>query len=521
MSGVDADPDPDLTALLREPSAPSGDGERTQGEDHFRALVAHLQQVFWMQDADRGILFVSPAYETIWGRTCQSVHDDYQSFLDSIHPEDRERVLAAMTHSHGANEEFRILRPDGTVRWIWARSYPLPANDGPPKRFAGIAEDITERKATEKERQRLAAIIEYSDDAVVTISVGGIVIGWNQGAERYYGYTAEEMIGHSILVLFPTDRYAEYLQVLKSIKTGETLPAHDTVRRRKDGSFINVSLGITPIEAREGEITGASKIAHDISRIKALELQLAHAQKMEVMGQLAGGIAHDFNNLLTAILGYTEVLLDKFDEHGPHHRDLQQIRNSATLASHLTNQLLAFSRQQTLQPVVVDLNEVVTNTAALLRRLIGSQIALTLSLGESLGRLKVDPGQLEQVIMNLALNARDAMPHGGQLRITTTNADVDPLLFKQLRLRHSDSESQFVVMVVSDTGTGMDANTRRRIFEPFFTTKPQGKGTGLGLATVHGIVTQSRGAIWVESEPGVGTTFTIYLPRTDEIASPA
>lgn len=519
MSGADTDLDPDLTALLRERSAPSGDRARTQGEDHFRALLLHLQQVFWMQDADRGILFVSPAYETIWGRTCQSVHDDYRSFLDSIHPEDRDRVLEAMKHSHGADEEFRILRPDGALRWIWARSYPLPAEHGPPRRFAGIAEDITARKTAEQEGLRLAAIIECSDDAVVTISVDGIVIGWNQGAEQYYGYTAEEMIGHPILILFPPDRYEEYLQILKNVRTGERLPAYDTVRRRKDGTFINVSLGITPIEARDGEITGASKIAHDITRIKALEAQLVEAQKMEVMGQLAGGIAHDFNNLLTAILGYTELLLPAFEAHAQHHQDLEQIRKSATLASHLTNQLLAFSRQQTLQPIVVDLNELVTSTATLLRRLIGEDVELTLALGEPLGRLKVDPGQIEQVIMNLALNARDAMPRGGQLRIQTMNADVDDHFFKRLGIRDPDAGRRFVALVVSDTGTGMDATTRRRVFEPFFTTKPKGKGTGLGLATVHGIVNQSRGAIWVASEPGEGTTFTIYLPVTDETKS--
>jgi two-component system cell cycle sensor histidine kinase/response regulator CckA len=519
MSGADANVDPDLTALLREPSAPSGDRKGTQGEDHFHALLSRLQQVFWMQDADRGILYVSPAYETIWGRTCQSVHDDYGSFLESIHPDDRARIMAAMMHSHGADEEFRILRPDGELRWIWARSYPLPEEHGPSKRFAGIAEDITARKAGETERLRLAAIIECSDDAVVTITVDGIVIGWNQGAEHYYGYTAEEMIGHPILVLFPPDRYQEYLQILRNIRSGERLPTYDTVRRRKDGSLINVSLGMTLVEARDGEIAGASKIAHDISRIKALEAQLVEAQKMEVMGQLAGGIAHDFNNLLTAILGYTELLLPEFEGQPQHLKDLEQIRKSATLASHLTHQLLAFSRQQALQPIVVDMNELVTSTAMLLRRLIGEDITLTLTLGESLGRVKIDPGQIEQVIMNLAINARDAMPSGGQLRIQTTNADVDDLFFKRLGIRGPDAGRHFVGLIVSDTGTGMDAVTRRRIFEPFFTTKPKGKGTGLGLATVHGIVSQSRGAIWAESEPGQGTTFRIYLPRTDEIKS--
>ena len=519
----DPDPlDPDFTALLRERSGPRDDPSRTQGEDHFRALLMHLQQVFWMRDADRGILYISPAYETIWGRTCQSVHDDHASFLESIHVEDRDRVIAAMRGSHGADEEFRILRPDGELRWVRARSYPLPAAHGPPRRFAGIAEDITARKAAEKERSRLAAIIESSEGAVVSISLDGIVIGWNQGAEHFYGYTAEEILGHSILILFPPDRYQEYLQVIRNVKRGESLPAYDTVRRRKDGSLINISLGISPIESRDGEITGASEVAHDITRIKTLEAQLINAQKMEVLGQLAGGIAHDFNNLLTTILGYTELLAPDFEPQSRHHQDLEQIRKSATLASHLTAQLLAFSRQQVLQPIVVDLNALLTGTVTLLRRLIGEDIELTLDLDKSLGRVKVDPSQTEQVIMNLVVNARDAMPRGGRLTIATTNIEVDAQFFRRQDMHSPDDTRKFVVLMVTDTGTGMDASTQERIFQPFFTTKPKGRGTGLGLATVYGVVNQSRGAILVESQPGEGTTFKVYLPRTDEpVATPA
>lgn len=513
MSSPDSPVPDDLTALLREPSAPLDDPARTQGEDHFQALLLHLQQVFWMQDSERGILYVSPAYETIWGRTCQSLQDDFSSFRDAFHPDDRDRILEAMRSVHGADEQFRILRPDGELRWIHARSYPLPAQEGNQRRFAGIAEDITVRKLAQLEQSRLAAIIESSDDAIVTISVDGIVIGWNQGAEEYYGYTAEEIVGRSILILFPPDRYQEYLQVIRSVRSGEPCPPYDTVRRRKDGTLINVSLGISPIEARDGEITGASKVSHDITRIKALEAQLANMQKMEVLGQLAGGVAHDFNNVLTTILGYTELLSPDFDPQSRQFADLEQIRKAATIARQLTAQLLAFSRQQVLQPVVIDVNALVTGTVGLLRPLIGENVDLTLALDSSPLRVKVDPTQTEQVIMNLVVNARDAMPQGGRLAIATAGVEVDAAF---LRTHGLTGAKQFALLTVADTGTGMDARTKARIFQPFFTTKPKGHGTGLGLATVYGVVNQSRGAIVVESEPGQGTTFKVYLPVTAE-----
>jgi len=372
--------------------------------------------------------------------------------------------------------------------------------------------DITERKAAEKERSRLAAIIEYSSDAIVTKTANGIVIGWNQGAEQQYGYMAEEMIGRSISILFPADHQEEYLRIMKKVRNGETVPSFDTVRRCKDGTLINVTVGITPIEAHHGDAVVVTKHRHDIILIKKLEAQFIEAQKMEVIGHLVVGVAHDFSNILAIILGYSEVAMGKLEADHAIRRDLATIGAAAERAVGLIRQLLIFSRKQTVQPIVLDINEVLKDLDKMLLRLIDENIEMTIVPGKPIGPVKADSGYIGQVLMNMVVNARDAMPNGGKLTIATNNITLDE--------NHAQTHSgaipgDYVMLSVSDTGTGMTDEVKAHLFEAFFTTKPKGKGTGLGLATCQTVVQQSGGHIGVESKVGLGTTFNIYLPRVE------
>lgn len=498
------------TEASRAPFAPSFNSATHESEAQFRELMAHLRQVFWIRNAaDTATLYVSPAYEEIWGRSRASLYDGSHSFLDSIHPGDRPRVFEAMSATHeneGYEEEYRIIRPDGTVRWIWARSYPVRAANGDVQRYAGIAEDVSERKSAEKERARLAAIIELTEDSIVNITLEGVIIGWNGGAERKYGYTAEEIIGCSIACLIPLDQRESYFDMMKKVRRGEVVPEYDTVRRRKDGTLVNLSIGLAPIESREGEIVGVSKIGHDISRVKSLEAQLIEAQKMALVAQLASGITHDFNNILAIVLGYSELMMESLAAEDPMRTCAAAIRHATMRGTGLTRQLLVFNRKETIQPVFLDLNEVIRDVQKMLRRLIDENIIFTVNLDEQIGGIRSDRGYVEQVLMNLVTNGRDAMPRGGNLRITTSDVAY-------AYTQAGEVAGDYVMLSVSDTGCGMTEEVKSKLFEPFFTTKPRGAGTGLGLSTCKTIVDQAGGHIDVESELGKGTTFNIYFPR--------
>ncbi len=366
-----------------------------------------------------------------------------------------------------------------------------------------------------EQRLQLAAIVESSEDAIIGCSLAGLITIWNPGAERLFGYSAAEVIGQltSTNARLP---WPEELKALKRVRRGEFVPPFETRRRRKDGTEVHVSVSISPIRERDGRITGASLICRDVSERKRLEQQVLQAQKMEAIGQLAGGVAHDFNNLLTVINGYSDLLLNHFPSGDPMRQLLVEIYRAGERAGTLTRQLLAFSRKQVLEPKVLDLNAVVTDTQYLLRRLIGEDIILTFVPSPTAGRVKVDPGQLEQVLMNLAVNARDAMPRGGRITIETKGTTLDE---NSARRHLMPPAGEYAMLAISDTGCGMDDATKARLFEPFFTTKGPDKGTGLGLATVYGIVKQSGGAIEVHSELGRGTTFHIFLPQVREPVS--
>ncbi len=359
---------------------------------------------------------------------------------------------------------------------------------------------------------RLAAVVQSSDDAIVSKDLDGTIRSWNRAAERIFGYTAAEMVGSSVFRLIPPELHDEEHTLLARIRTGEHVAHYETTRVRKDGQRILVSLTLSPLYDREGHLIGASTIKRDVTAQRALENQLQQAQRMEAVGRLAGGIAHDFNNLLTVIGGLSSMTAQRLAAGSSERQNLEQILRAAERATALTQQLLTFSRRQLADIRILDLNDIITGLESLLRRLIGEHITLQVTRTYDVGRVRGNQAQMEQVVMNLVLNARDAMRQGGILSLATQNVDVTDLFGReQLRL----PPGPYVMLSVSDTGAGMDAVTQASIFEPFFTTKKAGEGTGLGLATVHAIVQQAGGAIYVYSEPGIGSTFKVYFPRVD------
>jgi PAS domain S-box-containing protein len=369
--------------------------------------------------------------------------------------------------------------------------------------------DVTESRATEQRLRQMAAIVESSQDAILSEDLNGIILSWNPGAEKIFGYAAPEAIGRSARMLLLPDAPDDVAANLSRVREGVSW-TQETERRCKDGRRIEVALTVSPIRDQAGQVVGAAAIARDITERKRLEAQLLHSQKMEAVGRLAGGVAHDFNNLLSIIVGYAYLIRSSIPEDEPLRNAADEIMSASDKASALTRQLLAFSRKQVMRPEVLDLNEVMAGIGKILPRLLGEDVDLRMVPGAALHHVKADPGQVEQVIMNLVVNARDAMPAGGKLTLETNNVSF---VGEEAR-QHGVQAGDYVMLAVSDTGHGMDAETRVRIFEPFFTTKEAGKGTGLGLATVYGIVNQSNGHIWVYSEPGQGTTFKIYLPAT-------
>jgi PAS domain S-box-containing protein len=366
-----------------------------------------------------------------------------------------------------------------------------------------------------EERYRL--VTENIADGVLLFDLDGRLVLANRSAERITGYSQEDLRGRSILTLLTRDDAKIAHARMESARDSQEMsPLVEFELVQKDGRRVLVELHVASV-MKNGLPVGRLAVARDISERRSLEDQLRQAQKMEGIGQLAGGIAHDFNNLLTAIGGRCYLVLDQLAPDNPMRRDLEIVQGAAQRAGRLTHQLLAFSRKQILAPRVLDLNAMVADIEPLLQRLIGEDIEVTTTLGLELGSVKADPGQIEQVIINLAVNARDAMPQGGRLTLQTADVTLDEAY---ARVHASVEPGRYVMLAVGDTGHGMDATTQARIFEPFFTTKEVGKGTGLGLATVYGIVKQSNGHIAVESAPDQGATFKIYLPSVDAPPTP-
>lgn len=373
------------------------------------------------------------------------------------------------------------------------------------------------RRARRSAEEKYRAIFENAVEGIFQSTPEGRFISVNPAMARILGFDSpEDLMEHRKDIA--TEHYADpeaRARLLRVLAEEGVVAGHECEVFRKDQSRIWVLVNLRAIRDRSGSLLCYEGSLEDTTERKMLEEQLRQSQKLEAVGQLAGGIAHDFNNLLTAILGYSDLAIRRLNAEDPLHRNLSEIKRAAERASSLTSQLLAFSRKQILQPKVINLNSIVSDMDRMLRRLIGEDIDLLTKTEPELGSVKADPGQIEQVLLNLAINARDAMHEGGKLTIETANVSLGG----EYAVRHvGNASGDYVMLAVSDTGTGMDDETRARCFEPFFTTKEVGRGTGLGLSTVYGIVTQSGGNIWVYSEVGRGTTFKIYLPRIDTAA---
>lgn len=675
-----------------------------ESEERYRCLVELCpdaiviicrEQFVYGNAASIKLFGANSAEEIIGASIWKIVHPDYRQIVS-------EQIRETMERSEiSAASDRQLVRLDGRVIDINATSI-LTNYQGEPA-VQLIIRDITEQKHSEMMRSQLAFLVESSEDAIIGKTLDGVITNWNKGAEKIYGYAAGEVIGKHISIIVPPERVDELKEILETVQSGRGLSLHETVRRKKDGQLIHVSLTISPIRDVTGRITGASTIARDITERKLAEealheadrraireyerllervaslgqtfgtardlvsiyralsafalasmpcsvlflslyseaesarrvvylwsdgaegdtsglepvpvgddlvgqaiktgkiivhndyqetpegrqviaksgtnrdearvprsalvapmtvmgrvvgtieiqsydlaaygnehvtamrlaanlaanaieneqlleqekervVQFQQSQKMEAVGRLAGGVAHDFNNVLTAITGYSDLSLRRLKPEDHLHLNITEIKKAAQRAAALTHQLLAFSRKQVLQPRVLDLNAIVSEMDKMLRRMIGEDLELLFDLTPELGRVKADPGQVQQILMNLVINARDAMPDGGKLTIQTANTYLDE---EYARQHVAVLPGAYVMLAVSDNGSGMDESTQARIFEPFFTTKEQGKGTGLGLSTVYGIVKQSQGNIWVYSEVGLGTTFKIYLPQVE------
>ncbi|HEU4682409.1 MAG TPA: PAS domain S-box protein [Gemmatimonadales bacterium] len=487
-------------------------------------VFAHAAWGIRIGSADgRTVDAVNPTFARMHG---YSVEEMRQMPVEALYPPELRGSIVEYWHRARIEGHYDFeswhLRKDGTRFPVLVQFTAIKDAAGQVVGQAVNVLDLTDRHRAEMQRaaseERYRVIADAASDAIITIDTESRILLVNRAVERIFGYRPDELTGQPLTMLMP-----EYLRHVHKAALGRYLAtgtrhlnwtAVELPGLHRDGHEV-------PVEVSFGESKGPAghtftAILRDTSDRKAAEAalhrseqQLLQAQKMEAVGRLAGGIAHDFNNLLTVLAGAVHYLLDRHPGGTPDYADLIAIRDATQRASALTDQLLAFSRRQVLQPVEVDVNEVVRRTEVLLRRVIGEHIDIVVGLDDALGAVKSDPTQLEQVLLNLAINARDAMPEGGTLRFETSNVTVNG----DYASTHLGLEpGAYVMLAVTDTGHGMDPITKAQIFEPFFTTKEAGKGTGLGLATVYGIVKQSGGSIYVYSEPGHGTTFKVYLP---------
>jgi two-component system cell cycle sensor histidine kinase/response regulator CckA len=485
-------------------------------EEIFHLISENAADMIAVVDLEGRRIFNSLSYQKILGYSPEELQES--SGFEQIHPDDRERVQNAAKEARqsgaGTLLEYRFRHKNGDWMVLESVASVIRNQSGEPEKFVIVNRDITERKKAQEALSHSEAsfrsLVEGAPHGIYRATMTGQFLQVNPALQRMLGYESAQELFKADLATQVFRHTADYQRMNEFLAESKELKDIEMEWKRPNGDPIVVRCSGHRVDVKDGGPGYFEVFAEDVTEKRTLERQLRMAQKMEAIGRLSGGIAHDFNNLLGVIIGYSGVLKKSLDKSQPNYEYATEIEKAGQRAASLTRQLLAFSRQQVLTPSVLSLNSLVSDMEKMLPRLLGEDIHVSLSLDSELGNVKADQSQIEQVIMNLAVNARDAMPSGGKLHIQTANIEMDNAFTRDHPGSHIGS---YVMLAIADSGTGMSAETIAHIFEPFFTTKGVGEGTGLGLATVYGVVKQSNGYIWVDSAPGKGSTFQIYLPR--------
>jgi len=481
-------------------------------EAYFRQLFEGSPDAIVMADPTGKVLEANASFERVFQYSpAEAIGRLINELVAPPHlAGEADELLERTQKGEVAQKDVVRRRKDGVLIVASVLAYPIVI-DGDIVGFCGIYRDITEQKRTEETLNKLSRAVEQTAENIFITDPEGRIEYVNPAFEELTEYTVAEVIGNTPRILKSGRQDpAFYTALWETIQSGR--PFRGTlINRKKSGKLYYEEKTITPVKDRQGKITNFISTGKDITDRMELEERLLQAQKLEAVGRLAGGVAHDFNNLLTAVIGYGELLASRLGSEDPLGQMAQEIIRGGQRGAALARQLLAFSRKQVLRPRVIDLNDIILNTRNMLERLIPENIRLVTRPGTAIGSVKADPGQIEQVIVNLVINARDAMPSGGTITIETLAVDLDNDYAFQTMVQTS---GRYIMLAVSDTGIGMDSETQSHVFEPFFTTKEHG-GSGLGLATVYGIVNQSGGTVWLYSELGQGTTVKVYLPSCD------
>lgn len=495
-----------------------------ESEEIFRLISENAADMIAVVDAEGNRLYNSTSYQRVLGYTVEELK--CTSAFDQIHPEDVARVKAAAEEARktgaGNTVEYRMRHKDGSWRVFESTASIIYSPTGPTGKLVIVNRDVTERReameALKRSESSFRSVVQHAPYGICRVDRDGNLLEANPALHRMLGYEDSNLLLSLNLAGQVFSDSQDFVRLSQLIDSSNNFRDVELTWRKLDGSPLTVQCSGRRI-SQSNQVEGHMELfAQDVTERMILERQLRMAGKMEAIGRLSGGIAHDFNNLLGVIIGYSKLIRQRV---APQQTELaefaEEVEKAGQRAAGLTRQLLAFSRQQILTPVVLDLNDLVSDMQRMLPRLIGEDVTLEIDLNSDLGTVKADRSQIEQVVMNLAVNARDAMPSGGRLRIETGNAEIDELYARH----HAGAKpGRYVLLTVSDSGTGMSPETVTHIFEPFFTTKEIGKGTGLGLATIYGIVKQSGGYIWVDSKLGEGSSFKIFLPRLFEEPTP-